>query len=81
VSYPFQFAYDTGNRLLWKSFPDGDSLGASGNPIRYDDGGRVTTLPGVVAGATWTAWVARSLEQPQHDGDRPHRSTTAGSGS
>ncbi|HEX4823593.1 MAG TPA: FG-GAP-like repeat-containing protein [Candidatus Polarisedimenticolaceae bacterium] len=56
TSYTFQSGFDLGDRLLWRTFPDGDVLGTVGNPILYDDGGRVVSLPGYVSGVQWTAW-------------------------
>ena len=41
-------AYDAGGRLLWKSFPDGDSLGTAANPLTYDLAGFPAAVPNLI---------------------------------
>jgi RHS repeat-associated protein len=55
TSYPFAAGYDTGGRVLWQSYPDGDSVGSPANPILYDSAGRPRVVPGLVNAATYDA--------------------------
>ena len=56
----FQFGYDTGNRLRWKTYPDGDTYGTPSSPLQYDDAGRLSYGPGVFSSVAYTAWGAVS---------------------
>jgi len=47
--------YDAGGRVLWQTYPDGDSAGSSGTPIGYDGAGRQKSIPGVVSAITYNA--------------------------
>ncbi len=47
--------YDAGGRVLWQTYPDGDSAGSSGTPIGYDGAGRQKSIPGVVSSITYNA--------------------------
>jgi RHS repeat-associated protein len=54
-SYQFQKGYDAGGRLLWTSYPDGDSVGTTVAPLTYDGAGRPSSIPGVVNSASYDA--------------------------
>jgi RHS repeat-associated protein len=56
TTYPFAIGYDTGGRVLWQSYPDGDSVGSAASPMLYDAAGRLNAVPGVI---TATAYDAR----------------------
>jgi RHS repeat-associated protein len=60
TNYVFDYGYDTGNRLRWRTFPDGDTFGTATAPLQYDDAGRQSSGPGVFSGAAYTAWGAVS---------------------
>lgn len=47
--------YAPGGEVLWRSFPDGDSVGSAAAPWVYDDSGRLRSVPGVVASTTYEA--------------------------
>jgi RHS repeat-associated protein len=55
TSYTFTNGYDAGGRVLWRTYPDGDSVGTSASPILYDGAGRTKVLPGVVTYAAYDA--------------------------
>jgi len=55
TDYVFETGYDAGGRVLWQSYPDGDSAGSSGTPIGYDGAGRQKSIPGVVSSITYNA--------------------------
>ncbi len=60
VAYTFHKAYDKVGRLLGTRFPDGDVVGldpttATGTALQYDLAGRLIAIPGIVAGAQYTA--------------------------
>lgn len=38
--------------VLWKSYPDGDSVGGPGDPWTYDPAGRLDAVPGIVSSTT-----------------------------
>jgi RHS repeat-associated protein len=60
TNYVFDYGFDTGNRLRWRTFPDGDTYGTAAAPIVYDDAGRQMSGPGVFSFAQYTAWGALS---------------------
>ena len=41
-------ANETGGRLLYKTFPDGDSLGSAAAPLQYDTAGFPAAVPGLI---------------------------------
>ena len=55
TDYVFATGYDAGGRVLWKSYPDGDSAGSVGTPIGYDGAGRQKSIPGVVSSISYNA--------------------------
>ena len=55
VEYTFQKGYDAGGRLLWTSYPDGDSVGTPSAPLTYDGAGRLAVIPGIVNGVSYDA--------------------------
>lgn len=55
VTYTTTQAFDTGGRLLWREYPDSDSVGSSGNPFLYDSSGRLKTVPGLVSTILYNA--------------------------
>jgi len=57
-TYAFQYGYDAGNRPLWITYPDGDTLGTATAPLKYDGSGSLYAVPGVVNSAQYTAWGA-----------------------
>jgi RHS repeat-associated protein len=60
LNYAFQYGYDAGNRLKWRTYPDGDTFGTAQSPLQYDDAGRVVSAPGIFSSAAYTAWNAIS---------------------
>ena len=48
-------AYDVGGRVLYKTYPDGDSAGTAAAPWTYDGAGRLKAIPGVITSATYNA--------------------------
>lgn len=58
-SYVFETGLDSAGRVLWQSYPDGDSVGTVGAPITYDAAGRTAAIPGVTTAASYDArgWV------------------------
>ncbi len=55
TSYTFRYGFDDGDRLLWTTYPDGDTLGTAQDPLRYDGAGRLAAIPGYVDAARYTA--------------------------
>jgi RHS repeat-associated protein len=55
TGYTFQFGFDTGDRPLWTTFPDGDTEGTPAAPLRYDAAGRLLSIPGYVTSARYDA--------------------------
>ncbi|MGP1393962.1 MAG: hypothetical protein ACTS3R_00440 [Inquilinaceae bacterium] len=55
ASYAFHQEYDREGRLLWRTYPDGDGVGSSLDPILYDGSGRLLSVPGVLTQALWDA--------------------------
>jgi RHS repeat-associated protein len=55
TAYTYRYGFDAGDRLLWTTYPDGDTLGTPGNPLRYDGSGRLRSIPDYVDAATYTA--------------------------
>jgi RHS repeat-associated protein len=53
VAYTVQRGFDASGQLLWTQYPDGDSIGTPGNPLRYDGNGRPRFIPGIVNDATY----------------------------
>jgi RHS repeat-associated protein len=56
VPYTFLKGYDTGGRLLWTAYPDGDQVGSTSSPLGYDEAGRLRFIPGIVADVKYTPW-------------------------
>src|SRR5262249_29146247 len=65
--YTMQTGYDAGGRLLWTTYPDGDTVGTSVSPLVYDGAGRLKTIPGIVTSATYDA-MRRVLTQNDANG-------------
>jgi len=55
ASYAFSYGFDTGDRALWTTYPDGDTVGTAAAPLRYDAAGRLLSIPGYVTSATYNA--------------------------
>jgi RHS repeat-associated protein len=55
TSYAFDHGFDAGDRALWTTYPDGDTLGTPGSPLRYDGAGRLASIPGYVLSARYDA--------------------------
>ncbi|HEY3358294.1 MAG TPA: RHS repeat-associated core domain-containing protein [Polyangia bacterium] len=55
TSYTLERGYGAAGQPLWTRFPDGTEVGTAAAPLLYDGAGRVTTVPGLVSGATYTA--------------------------
>jgi RHS repeat-associated protein len=51
VNYPFSYTYDTSDRLLAESFPDGDSVGA----VVYDNAGQLFSVPNILTSVAYDA--------------------------
>lgn len=47
--------FDVGGRVLWTTFPDGDTLGTASAPITYDNAGQMKTVPGYVTASVYDA--------------------------
>lgn len=58
-SYVFETGLGLAGRVLWQSYPDGDTVGSVGTPITYDAAGRTAMIPGVTSSAGYDArgWV------------------------
>ena len=67
VAYNFRKGYDVAGRPLWTEFPDGDSLGSPKRPLRYDDAGRLISIPDIVEHARYDA-AGRMVEQVNANG-------------
>lgn len=55
TAYEFRYGFDTGDRKLWTTYPDGDTQGTAAAPLRYDSAGRLAAIPGYVTSATYNA--------------------------
>ena len=55
TDYAFATGYDAGGRVIWQTYPDGDSAGSPSTPITYDGAGRQKAIPGVVSNTTYNA--------------------------
>jgi RHS repeat-associated protein len=55
TTYPFAFGYDTGGRVLWQTYPDGDSVGSGASPMLYDAAGRLNAVPGLITATSYDA--------------------------
>jgi RHS repeat-associated protein len=60
--YTFAYGYDAGGRIKFTTYPDGDTLGTSANPLTYDAAGRAYAIPGVVSSTTYTAYGAPNVQ-------------------
>ncbi|WP_151176800.1 RHS repeat-associated core domain-containing protein [Hypericibacter terrae] len=54
-TYTIANGFDAGDRLLWRQYPDGDSVGSAVNPFVYDSAGRLKSIPGVVTDTAYNA--------------------------
>jgi len=54
-TYTVTNGYDAGDRLLWRQYPDGDSVGSAVSPFLYDSAGRLKSIPGVITDTTYNA--------------------------
>ncbi len=54
-NYSFAAGFDSGGRVLWQSYPDGDSAGSPADPIAYDAAGRLKAVPGLVTNVLYDA--------------------------
>lgn len=55
ASYAFSYGFDAGDRALWTTYPDGDTVGTAAAPLRYDAAGRLLSIPGYVTSARYNA--------------------------
>ncbi|PWW67108.1 RHS repeat-associated core domain-containing protein [Actinokineospora spheciospongiae] len=55
TGYTFRFGFDTADRPLWTTYPDGDTQGTAADPLRYDAAGRLVSIPGYVTSARYDA--------------------------
>jgi RHS repeat-associated protein len=55
TSYTFRYGFDAGDRALWTTYPDGDTVGTQASPLRYDSAGRLVSIPGYVNSARYNA--------------------------
>lgn len=55
ASYTFSYGFDAGDRPLWTTYPDGDTVGTAAAPLRYDGAGRLASVPGYVTDARYDA--------------------------
>ena len=55
TDYVFETGYDAGGRVLWRSYPDGDSVGSALDPFLYDAAGRLVAVPGVIEDVEYDA--------------------------
>ncbi len=55
TSYTFEHGFDAGDRALWTTYPDGDTLGTPASPLHYDSAGRLASIPGYVTSALYNA--------------------------
>ena len=55
VDYTVERRYDAGGRLRGITYPDGDAVGTTANPLGYDQAGRLTTIPGIVTEVLYDA--------------------------
>ncbi len=53
--YAFEYGFDALGRKLWTAYPDGDTVGTADAPLEYDAAGRLTSIPGFVESAQYTA--------------------------
>jgi len=58
VAYSSSSGFDAGGRLLWTTYPDGDTVGTPSSPRTYDAAARPYSIPGIVNSATYNAWGA-----------------------
>jgi RHS repeat-associated protein len=54
-TYVARTGYAPGGEILWREFPDGDTVGGAANPWTYDAGGKLLSVPGVVTSAAYEA--------------------------
>ncbi|UJW28410.1 hypothetical protein L3Q67_24340 [Saccharothrix sp. AJ9571] len=55
TTYAFHHGFDPEDRPLWTTYPDGDAQGTPADPLRYDGAGRLSSIPGYVTAARYTA--------------------------
>ncbi|QEX16439.1 hypothetical protein FRZ44_17320 [Hypericibacter terrae] len=55
TTYTITNGFDAGDRLLWRQYPDGDSVGSAGSPFLYDSAGRLKSIPGVITDTAYNA--------------------------
>jgi YD repeat-containing protein len=54
-TYTATTGFAPGGEVLWKAFPDGDSVGSAGTPWTYDAAGRLEAVPGIVTATSFEA--------------------------
>ena len=54
-SFEHRRAYDSAGRVLYTTYPDGDAVGASDDPITYDGAGDPKRIPGILLDARYAA--------------------------
>lgn len=55
ASFTVEHGFDAAGRPRWTTYPDGDTLGTSAQPLVYDGAGRLKSIPGYVTSATYNA--------------------------
>jgi YD repeat-containing protein len=55
VAYAATTGFAPGGEILWKTFPDGDSVGSTASRWVYDRAGRLFAVPGIASSASYDA--------------------------
>jgi RHS repeat-associated protein len=71
IEYTVLHRFDTAGRLRGITYPDGDIIGPSDDPIEYDAAGRLAAVPGIVSELLYDA-----SGRPTHQGNANGTSTT-----
>lgn len=53
--YTFEYGYDAGGLKKWTRYPDGEMVGSTTTPLKYDAAGRPVSIPGFVSDAQYNA--------------------------
>jgi len=76
TTYVLDRRYDAAGRLRGITFPDGDAVGTPSDPFRYDEGGRLVAIPGILLNVTYDG-ASRALRQDNLNGTSTTRTYSA----
>ena len=76
VDYGAQRRYDAGGRLRGITYPDGDAVGTTADPLVYDGAGRLKTIPGMTSQMLYDA-AGHAISQSNVNGTTTTRTFSA----